>query len=92
MRKGEHDSKRRVGDRGLVEYCEIEDAYANRIRVQTSSSVEPRAWIFVKNEHGEDGIFHLGRWQGASPHLSPSQARRLAKALLRFADDADGAR
>ena len=40
-------------------------------------TADPHVWIFCK---------HMGRLQARSPHLTPAQARRVAKALLRFAN------
>jgi len=72
--------------RGLAIYAEFVDTYGHTVRVQKSSSAGVRrCWLFCEDD-GKDCIFHLGNWQALSPHLSPAQARRMAKALLRFAD------
>lgn len=77
-------------NRGFAIYTELQDAYGRIVRVQRSSSAEGRyCWLFCKNRMGEEGSFHLGKWQSFSPHLTPAQARRIAKALLRFADGKD---
>jgi hypothetical protein len=86
MKKGEHAGRKVKCDRGLYDFCEIEDTYGNRITVRGSSAADRCAWIFVKNRDGEEGVFHLGQWQSVSPHLNASQALHLAAALMRFAD------
>ena len=71
--------------RGFIEYVELKDTYGTMVRVQESSSILRRVWIFA-NKDGKDAHIHLGQPQAYSPHLSPQQARRVAHALLRFAD------
>ena len=53
------------------------------VRVQESSRATGarRAWMFLDG----DCVDHLGNHQNPSPELTPSQARRIAKALLAFA-------
>lgn len=90
MKKGEHNGRMAPGDRGLYEYGAIVDTRDQTIVVRTSSSAEERAcWVFTKDAYGKDAVLHLGKPQARSPHLNPSQARRLAAALLRLADEAD---
>jgi hypothetical protein len=53
---------------------------------------EPRCWVFTADSAGRDvvpcsGVPH--GFTGVSPHLDAEQARQLAAALLRFADDAE---
>lgn len=72
-------------NRGFNIYTEFTDTYGNEVRVQESSAAcARRCWIF-SNRDGKDAHIHLGEPQAFSPHLSPEQARRLAKALLKFA-------
>ena len=71
--------------RGFAIYTEFKDTYDQDVRVQESSSAEGRrCWIFCQKD-GRDGLIHLGEWQAYSPHLSPKQALRVARALTRFA-------
>ena len=49
-------------------------------------TADPHVWIFCKHQAGQQAIEHMGRLQARSPHLTPAQARRVAKALLRFAN------
>ena len=73
-------------NRGFAIYAHVTDNKGQQIRVQKSSDAEHRSvWIFC-SKGGIDGVFHMGRWQSFSPHLSPAKARRVAQALLRFAD------
>lgn len=73
--------------RGFSVYGEYKDSRRNKIRIQQSSSATQEAvWIFVENEKGEEAYVHLGQMHAVSPHLTKAQARRVAKALLRFAD------
>jgi tripartite-type tricarboxylate transporter receptor subunit TctC len=68
-------------------FRDLKDSRGNRIRVQESSAAGgPFAWLFVRNAHGEEVYMHTGTWHAVSPHLTRAQARRLAKALMRFAD------
>lgn len=60
---------------GLMILTEFRDTYGAVVTVQHSSAIEPRCWIFCEGTQ-------------SAPHLSPAQARRVAKALLRFADRA----
>ena len=69
-------------NRGFAIYTEVTDTYRNRCRVQASSAAGGRrVWIICKAGP---------TWGGSAPHphLSPAQARRIAKALLRFAKGA----
>jgi len=71
--------------RGFAIYTEFKDSYLSDVRVQMSSSVLKRCWIFVKNE-GKQAGSNL-ETDGAI-HLDVKQAKRLIKALERFiADD-----
>jgi hypothetical protein len=68
-------------------YRDIKDSRGSVVRVQQSSAVGgPFAWIFVRNSQGAEVNNHLGSWHAVSPHLTRAQARRVARALLRFAD------
>ena len=71
-------------NRGFPIYTEFKDSYQQEVRVQQSSSMErAHAWIFCKKD-GQDGVFHLGRWQSYSPHLTVAQAKRVRMALKKF--------
>lgn len=75
--------------RGFGIYSEFKDTYGNTVRVQESSSAMKHCcWVFTSNRNGEDGIFDqaTGKYISATPHLTKAQARRLANALLKFAD------
>ncbi len=75
-------------NRGFNIYSEFKDSYQNTISVQESSAaMRECVWIFVKNKDGKDGALHMGEWQAATAHLTKPQARRLAKALLKFAGE-----
>jgi hypothetical protein len=73
-------------ERGFRNYTAFKDTYANDVVVRESSSMLPRVWIFCSKD-GEDGRMHLGAWQGHSPHLSVTQAKRVIAALQKFVDD-----
>lgn len=74
--------------RGFAYYTKFTDGNGTIVRVQQSSSAgKRRVWIFADLDgNGEQPPHHLGKCASCAPHLSPSQARRVAKALLRFAD------
>lgn len=64
-------------DRGFDIYGEYKDSYGCLVRIQESSvAAKHCVWIFTVDSLGVN----------ASPHLTKSQARRVAKALLKFAD------
>lgn len=77
----------------------VKDTHDNTITVRQSSAVHcmgpagssdgPFAWIFIKDNKGEQAKMHLGHLQSVSPHMTPKQARQLAKALIKFADWAE---
>lgn len=65
--------------RGLLDYLVMRDSYGSKITIRTSSSAEgPHVWIFHEHEI----------YKKVSPHLTPYQAERVAKALIRWAKDA----
>lgn len=73
--------------RGFAIYGEYKDSRGNTIRVQESSLAGgPYCWLFSGNSDGADTFLHNGQYHSVSPHLTRAQARRVAKALLRFAD------
>lgn len=75
--------------RGFAIFGTITDSYGNTITLQESSAGGgPFAWVFVRNRDGVDAYIHkpTGSLQAVSPHLTRTQARRLARLLLRFAD------
>jgi len=77
-------------DRGFKIYSQSKDTYKNTITIQESSAAcRPRCWIFVHNKDGLAGSWDAstGSYISVAAHLSPSQARRVAKALLKFADE-----
>ena len=74
-------------ERGFAIYGEYKDSRGNSIRVQQSSAVGgPFCWLFVKDREGCEVYQHMGQYSAVSPHLTRAQARRIGKALLRFAD------
>ena len=79
--------------RGFAIYTEFHDQHGNEVRLQRSSAIGPRAaYLFTHFEDGTDHRPHPPSPGGiivANPYLSPKQARRLAKALLKFADGAE---
>lgn len=69
--------------RGFGIYTEFVDGYRNEVRVQMSSSAMGRyVWIFCNPTEGSQFEQHD---KSPAPHLTPAQARRVARALLRFA-------
>lgn len=71
---------------GFNIYAEFKDTYGGTVKVQESSSVNKRVWIFYThpNNGKKDGI---GETIAMEPHLSAGQAKRLIKALERFIND-----
>lgn len=73
--------------RGFAIFGEVKDSRGATIRVQESSACGgPFAYVFVKNEKGEEAYIHMGQLCAVSPHLTQAHARKLARLLLRFAD------
>lgn len=78
--------------RGFRIYSQIKDTYENKITVQESSAAcGARCWIFVHNRDDQDGVWDeaTGKWISAAAHLSPRQAKLIAKALLKFAEESE---
>ncbi len=76
-------------NRGFKIYSEMKDSYGNSIRVQQSSAACIDAcWIFTNGKDGSECAFDSAtqRHIAVSPHLTKAQARRLAKALLKFSE------
>lgn len=76
-------------NRGFNIYSEIKDTHFNTITVQQSSDACIDAcWIFVKNKEGKDGVWDkaTGQWVSSTAHLTKAQAKRVAKALMKFAE------
>lgn len=76
--------------RGFGIYSEFLDTYKNTIRIQESSAaIKPCCWIFCKDLNGNDGEYDKAtqEWVSATPHLTRAQAKRVAKALLKFVED-----
>ena len=75
-------------------YGSVTDDRGNVISVRNSSaSDQPRAWVFIRDRDGSVGAPCEDTPDGVRipvPHLAATQARELAAALLRFADDAEG--
>lgn len=77
-------------NRGLKDFVSITDSYGMTVTVRQSSSAEgPHCWVFCKDRDGNDAIIHLGRPTARSPHLTPAMARKVAAALITFADEAE---
>lgn len=81
--------------RGFALYAQTKDSRGNTVRVQRSSEMGVRrCWLFARNAAGNDHELTtaVGFPNGVdvvTPYLNPAQARRLAKALLVFADGAE---
>jgi hypothetical protein len=72
--------------RGFAIYGEYKTSRGS-VRIQKSSSAAgPHVWIFSYDRDGNDAVIHLGKASACSPHLTPTQARRVANALLKFAN------
>ena len=76
--------------RGFAIYGQLTDDNGTIIRVQQSSIAgKRRVWIFADLDgNGTMPPHHNGKCQSCAAHLSPVQARRIANALLRFAEAA----
>ncbi len=73
--------------RGFSIYGAYKDSRGNTVRVQQSSACGgPFVWLFVKDAQGREVYEHMGQHTAVSPHMTRAQARRVAQALLRFAD------
>ncbi len=76
--------------RGFAIYGSVTDNRGSVTRVQRSSAMgEPRAWVFCVDAEGRMAYTFQGKPNAPAPHLDAAQARELAAALLRFADDAE---
>lgn len=77
-------------NRGFSIYKEIKDSYGSTVTVQESSAATQHCcWIFTNDHRGDDVVDCVGaknNRQSVSPHLTKAQARRVAKALLKFSD------
>lgn len=75
--------------RGFNIFSEFKDSYGNTLIVQESSAAgQVCCWIFVKNRQGNDYEVNVGaggRIDVPSAHLTKAQARRLIRALTKFA-------
>lgn len=69
----------RENERGFSVYAEYTDTYGSTIRVQESSHIDPRVWIFVECNSPE----WLKRGEGAL-HLDEEGVDRLIAALLHW--------
>jgi hypothetical protein len=70
-------------NRGFRIYSEFKDTYGADVRVQMSSNVLKRCWIFVKGGMQKE---YADKNDG-SLHLSEAQAKRLITALQKFIQD-----
>lgn len=87
MKKGEHSKPRDLGGgRGLVEYAAIVDTHDQIVTVQSSSSIDAACWIFCRDREGFDRFDKVKPGGVRSPHLSPRQAKRLARMLIKWAE------
>lgn len=71
---------RRLTERGFVVYDEFDDTYGNAIRIQESSNINRRCWVFC-NPQTIDGMEVP---VGVSAHLDIKQAERIIEALKTF--------
>ncbi len=71
-------------NRGFRIYSEFTDTYKSKVRIQMSSNVLKRCWIFVKNDgkSPESNLITDG-----AIHLSDGQAKLVIKALEKFLQD-----
>lgn len=74
----------RKTNRGFTIYSEFKDTYGGTVRIQESSSVLKRVWIFY--DHPEDGKFDKASGTNIkmAPHLSIAQAKEIVRALQKF--------
>lgn len=80
-------------ERGFAIYGKVTDDRGNVTRVQRSSAMGgPYCYVFTQDAQGRRAYFYLSDIYAPAPHLTTQQARDLAAILLRFADDAEGAR
>lgn len=77
--------------RGFAVYASLTDARGQKVRVQRSSEIgAPKCWVFTHDREGRDHtVHHMLGVVTASPYLNRKQARKLAQALLAFADGAE---
>ena len=78
--------------RGFAVYGKVTDDRGNVTRVQRSSACGgPYCYVFTHDAEGRDHLTGIVGFPGGvatiSPHLTREQARELAAALLRFADE-----
>ncbi len=71
-------------NRGFKIYSEFIDTYKSTVRIQESSNVLKRCWIFVEND-GKNPASNL--ITNGAIHLSVGQAKRIIKALEKFIKD-----
>lgn len=68
-------------NRGFSIYGEFADTYGSKVKIQQSSSVSKRCWIFVNND---------GKTQGSNLktdgaiHINAAQAKKIIKSLEKF--------
>lgn len=74
----------RKTNRGFKIYSEFTDTYQSKVRVQESSSVLKRCWIFVENDgkHPRSNLVTDG-----AIHLNTRQAKWIINALEKFIKD-----
>ena len=80
-------SKKKTTARGFRIYGEYKHTRGTVRIQQSSASGHPCVWIFSRNQNGEDATIHMGGATSHPPHLTKAQARRVAKALLEFAEE-----
>lgn len=68
------------GGRGLYQHANLTCTNGSSVRVTDSSSVKPRIWLSITDWPKDRGSVDV------SSHLTPVQARRLAKALVSAAN------
>jgi hypothetical protein len=74
--------------RGFAIYTDLKEERGVSLRVQKSSIADRRrVWIFL--DAADSKYEKMEKVGKAAAHLSPKEARRVAKALLRFAEGKD---
>lgn len=71
-------------NRGFKIYSEFTDTYKSKVRVQQSSSILKRCWIFVENDGKSKGS---NLETDGAIHLNIRQAKSIINALHKFIKD-----
>lgn len=87
--KSQFIPKPKKTQRGFPIYCEFKDTYGGTVRLQMSSAVEKRLWVFYDHpENGKMGVAGYGdKPVIIAPHLDEHQARQVMLGLKEFLRD-----